>query len=186
MTISIPSKPYVKHFLSINYGTPVDFSKANDLYKNLRSRLKDKNINFKSREIPKWLYSETVIIHITEDDFYRYGWELSTHNIRGFNYDIEARVKLFMRNIVGVYEAVMPLNEAITHFQDRFGFTEDIWPYDSIKKDYYRNKVGENCSIIKLIGQELEKKSLENLSRMGTIAQPLANKFNKSTICKIS
>lgn len=186
MTISIPCKPYVKHFLSINYGTPVDLSKTQDLYKNLRTRLKDKNTNIKSREIAKWLYSETVIINITEDDFYRYGWELSTHNIRGFNCDIEARAKFFMRNIVAVYEAIMSIKEAITYFQDRFGFTEDIWPYDSIKKDYYRNKVGENCSIIKLIGQELEKKSLENLSRMGTIAQPLANKLNKSSICKIS
>lgn len=175
MTISIPCKPYVKHFLQINYGNPVDFSKAQDIYKNLRYRLKNKNVNLKSREIAKWLYSEIVVINITEDDFYRYGWELSTHNIRGFNCDIQARAKFFMRNVISVYEAVMPLKEAITYFQDRFGFTEDIWPYDSIKKEYYRNKIGESCSIIKLIGRELEKKSLENLYRVGTITQSVLN-----------
>ncbi len=172
MIVTIPTKPYVKHFLHLNYGNPVDLTKSPELYANLRNRLQRKIARCDTRKIPQWLYSTTVDFLITDDDFYRYGWELTITDIRNFNHDIEARTKFFMRFMVSSYESIMPQKDAIRLFQDRFGFHEDIWAFGSIKKDYFRNCNSPKFKIIDIISAEIEKKSLEHLSAMGTNVTP--------------
>jgi hypothetical protein len=173
MTITIPCKPYVKHFIVINYGDPADLTKCRDLYQDLRKRLSKKALRWQSRKINLSIYSQKIEIIISEDDFYRFGWEMSDTDIRGFNRDIEGRAKFFMRYVISTYEAIMNQKQAIRLFQDRFGYTEDIWSFDSIKKDYFRNHNSEKIRIVDYITAELERKTLEQLSELGTISNSL-------------
>jgi hypothetical protein len=98
---------------------------------------------------------------------------MSDTDIRGFNRDIEGRAKFFMRYVISTYEAIMNQKQAIRLFQDRFGYTEDIWSFDSIKKDYFRNHNSEKIRIVDYITAELERKTLEQLSELGTISNSL-------------
>jgi hypothetical protein len=130
--------------------------------------------------VPVWLYKDKVDIIISEDDFYRYGWEITTTDARAFHREVEAKAKFFMRSMVAVYDSVMLQNQAIRTFQEKFGFSEDIWSFDSIKKDYFRNADISRLKIIDIIRVELEKKSLGHLYELGTIETPhiLANENN--------
>jgi len=179
-TILLPSKPYVKHFLSVNYGSPVDLRKDRILNNNLRNRLRKHCLRHEKRGISLRMYSEKTEIIISEDDFYRYGWELSNTDIIALNRDIEAHVKLFMRNIIATYETVMLQKDAILLFQDRFGFSEDIWSYEAIKKDYWRNSPCEKIKLYPKITAEIEKIVLEHLSAHGTFALPKTNQTNEN------
>ncbi len=49
-----------------------------------------------------------------------------------------------MRSIVGMYHGVGFLYTiSIRRFQERFGFLEDDWSFEAIKKDFYRNGMDE-------------------------------------------
>lgn len=167
-SIQLRTKSYIKHFLTFYYGDPVDLSADKELYQNLRRRLSKKSLRFEKRGVSDRMYSSVVEIMISEDDFYRFGWELSNTDIIAFNHDIEATVKFYMRNIISIYETIMTQKEAILLFQERFGFIEDIWSYESIKKDYFRNCNYAKFKIIPKITIELEKIVLEHLSAKGT------------------
>ncbi|MGE4568027.1 MAG: hypothetical protein AB7C90_02455 [Bacteroidales bacterium] len=169
MIVTIPCKPYVRHFLTINYGDPVSFAKAQDLYSELRSRLSKQTKHCESRALSERLYNQKVEIIISEDDFYRYGWELTRTDIRRFNRMIEYRIKMFMRISISNYELLHSQKEAIKLFQQKFGFSEDIWPYESIKKDYFRNNNMPSIKIKDIINAEIEKKLLVHLSDLGII-----------------
>ncbi len=171
-TITLPSKPYIRHFLVTNYGTPVDLRKNRTLNYNLRRRLRKHCLRHEKRGISLRMYSAIIEIAISDDDFYRYGWELSNTDIIALNRDIEAHVKLFMRNMVATYETIMQQKEAILLFQERFGFSEDIWAYEAIKKDYFRNCPYEKVKLFPKLVSEMEKIVLERLSAQGTFVQP--------------
>lgn len=170
-SIQLRSKTYIKHYLTMNYGNPVDLRQNKDLYNNLRRRLNKKSLRFEKRGVSDRMYSVITEIVITEDDFYRYGWELSNTDIIALNRDIEAQVKFFMRSVVGIYETIMPQKDAIALFQERFGFTEDIWSYEAIKKDYFRNSNTEKIKLFPKLSIHFEKIILEHLSNQGTYVQ---------------
>lgn len=134
ITIKLPTKTYIGHYLITNFGNPVDLKNDRELYSNLRKRLCKKSMRFEKRGLSPVMYCKTVDILISEDDFYRYGWELSITDIIALNREIEAKVKFFMRSMVSTYETIMHQKDAIQLFQERFGYSEDIWSYEAIKK----------------------------------------------------
>lgn len=170
--ITIPIKPYVKHYLVTNFSEPADLSTDKRLNKMFRDLLKrpvfrhDKRYN-ETFSKEKSIYSQSIEILISESDFYRYGWELTKTNTIQFNSEIESRTKEFMRRTVEIYENLMSQKEAILKFQEEFGFSEDIWPYESIKKDYYRNtpnKINIKKEIENNIIQKISEKFMANVS----------------------
>jgi hypothetical protein len=171
-TVQLPCKPYVKHFLTINFGSPAELASDHNLLISFRKKLRKSNTRFDSKiaELPNNYYSALADICISQDDFYRYGWELSKTDIIAFGKEVEAQAKFFMRNVVFFYESLMPQKNAILKFQERFGFTEDIWSYESIKKDYYRNQAGERFNLVAEISKTFEKKIMVRLSDLGTIS----------------
>jgi hypothetical protein len=168
--IVIPVKPYVKRFIELNYGDPVYFHPDKDDYEKLRSCLKDSR-KADSRFPPRTCtYSCEITVLLSERDFYRYGWEMSHVNIIKFNAIFEARAKYLMRSMVGIYHGLgLPVNVSITKFQDRFYFDENVWPYDSIRKDFYRNGNNYKVDFDNEIYLKIEKIVLTNLSGCGTI-----------------
>jgi len=172
-TVSIPVKPYVKRFLEINYGMPVDFTPDAQTNKFFTDLLRKPNTRF-DNNYPEEIctYTHEVEVLISEDYFYRYGWELTKTNIVAFGKRFEDRAKTLMRSVVGVYHGIgLPFKNSITKFQDRFGFDEDTWTYQTIKKDFYRNGHVQVVDFNNEIFQKIEKIILVNLYSLGTISQ---------------
>ena len=178
--VKIPCKPYVKRFLEINFGDPehlnsrkaVDISKDKALYAEFRSKLEKKSYRhellFNTYAFKR--YSDEIDIKISQDDFYRYGWELSKTDIVYLNQVFEGRAKILMYTIVGARVALgISLTDSIDYFQDKFLFPEDIWPKESIYKDCQRNLDIEKNSISQNISELIDKITLETLSRNRTI-----------------
>ncbi len=161
-TVTIPAKPYVRHFLVIKYGDPINLSTDRYMNNFFRRMLKkpcarhDKYYQDLLKH-PGTYYSCKIEIVISESDFYRYGWELTKTDIIAFNGEIEYRVKSVMRDVVEIYENVMNQKEAILQFQEEFGYDEEIWPYESIKKDYYRSIVPHRPTLKNEIRNEIKK-----------------------------
>jgi hypothetical protein len=117
-------------------------------------------------------YSEILEVWISEDDFYRYGWQLSKTNVVIFGKHFEYRAKFFMRATVGVYSGLgLPIFKGIQKFQKTFNFSEEDWRYDSLKKEFYRHDKKMIVDFDNEIFRKIEYLILEHLSELGTIAQ---------------
>lgn len=170
-TITLPTKPYVKRFLELNYGNPVDFTKDRMLYPILRKKLEKKSHRhdkYYSR-MNQIRYTDEVVLTITQDDFYRYGWELSLTDTIAFNKEMETRAKMFMYMIVSPRLGFgMDLTSAIRYFQTRYLFPEEVWPLDSIEKDCRRNLTITKNELIENISELIDKITMAKLSEKGT------------------
>jgi hypothetical protein len=171
--VTIPVKPYVKRFIEQNYGLPADFSKDPDAHKFFIDLLRKPNTS-RDRKYPEQLctYTETLEVLISQHDFYKYGWELTRTDIVTFGKRFEERSKSMMRSFVGVYVALgLPPYKSINKFQQRFNFDETYWPYESIKKDFYRNGGAEKIDFEGEIYCKVEKIILRTLYDSGTISK---------------
>lgn len=161
-SVTIPCKPYVRHYLIMRFGSPVNLTcepYLNNIFRRLLrkpSTRHDKYYNDLLKS-PNTYYSCNIEVGVSESDFYRYGWELTKTDIIAFNSEIETRVKKLMRDVVEIYENVMLQKEAILRFQEEFGFSEEIWPYESIKKDYYRSVVPNRPSLRMEIQNQIQR-----------------------------
>ncbi|MBV5313673.1 MAG: hypothetical protein JZU47_10280 [Prolixibacteraceae bacterium] len=171
--VSIPVKPYVKRFLSINFGDPADFTTDPDTNRFFLNLLKKPNTS-RDKQYPEQIctYTETAEVFISQHDFYRYGWELTRTDIVAFGKRFEDRAKCLMRSFVGVYVAMgMPPFISIARFQEKFQFDENSWQYETIKKDFYRNGMKEPLDFNGEIFNKIEKIVLHNLYELGTISK---------------
>jgi hypothetical protein len=139
-TIGIILKPYVKRYLINNFGDPVNLycHKGNKLkklmtdYLERKDKTHDKRINYDD-------CNETRFV-ISKCDFYRYGWEMSKSNMLKFNSNVEAELKFICRMWIMNDRALgVPLKKSIEDFQLNFGFSDQEFSYDTIRKDYQRN-----------------------------------------------
>ncbi len=171
----LPTKPYVHHYLVTNFGDPSDLSSDFRLHNQFKRCLKkpSKRWNNKYKPLSLARYSVNSSILITEDEFYRHGWEMTKTDVILFGRELENRVKFLMRNMVSMYETFKSQKDAIITFQENFGYTEEIWNFDSIKKDYFRN--GPECKVdfLEVITNNSERILLGNLSDLGTISHKL-------------
>lgn len=165
-TIMIPVKPYVKRYLEINFGDPVDFS-CNKYY---QSHLRKMLIRPLYRDENKYSdkmsrYSTFVRAIISLDDIERYGCEITKSDVVRFNNLFTFQVKFLMRTMVGFRVAMgISPKDAILKFQERYSFGEDVWPYESIVKDFYRNGTPFRIEYEDEIYQKFERIFLAKLS----------------------
>lgn len=123
---------------------------------------------------------------ISSDDFYRYGWELSITDTVKFGCEIEDRAKLLMKTMVSTNNSLNgSIKMSILHFQERFSFNEDIWPYDSIKKEFFRNGVVTVIDFNDEIYNKIDHIILVNLSKKGTITPNALRNYDLGTYNKI-
>ncbi len=155
--VKIPTKQYVARFIANMYGTPADLSSNRFVYKYFQSLL-DRRVHRFSKRIAFNIdggnknnpYRTTVDIVINDDVFMRKGWSLSKDDIVDFNLFVEDYIKEFARLYIamsithGIRET-----QAIRDFQISLGFSEEDWPFDSIKKDFDRNytKIGSRLGV---------------------------------------
>lgn len=140
--IKIPCKSYSKHYLEMKYDDPVNLIKDKVLYRQLVLSFHKKSNKYRKRyeALAFSNYNESVTIVIKRNDFYRYGWDLTRTEIVEFNQAVEMRAKEFMRSYIGSRVAVgYNWTDAINDFQTEYGFTEDIWTFEAIRKECQRN-----------------------------------------------
>lgn len=180
-TLLLPTKPYVHQFLVNNFGDPVDFSSDTRLNNLLRRCLRKPSMrrNKKYAQLKLVKYSSLTRIIITQDDFYRHGWELTRTDSIYFNRELENRAKFFMRNMVSLYSSFMSLKDAVLLFQSNFGYNEDTWSYDSIRKDFDRHGTIPATSFSSQLIEKTESIFLDNLSELGTICPKFIKDYEK-------
>ncbi len=175
--VYLPCKPYVKRFLLYNYSlSDSDYKDAvslsdSFLYQRFRSALHRKSDRWRAKYEKLSRYSETVAIEIKKEDFYSYGWALSDTEVVSFCMILEARAKAMLFTYLDVHRAMgLPLALAIRNFQERFDFPEDVWPSESIRREYNRKGNKMAMGLIADISKNIDKIVLGNLYRCGTIS----------------
>jgi hypothetical protein len=166
----------------MNYGYPVRFTEDPDSNKFLQELLYKPN-NHRDKQYPDnfCTYTEEVEVIISEHDFYKYGFELTKTDTVAFGKRYEERAKILMRNVVGIYNSLgVPLKNSINKFQDRFGFDEDIWSYQTIKKDFYRNGTIDVVDFDNEIFQKIERIILRNMYNLGTISKSMIKQYENN------
>jgi len=180
--VTIPVKAYIKRFIELNYGDPADFTDDPETNKYFLNLLKKPNTYFE-KKYPDEIctYTQEVEVLISGHVFYKYGWELTKTDIVAFGRYFEVRVKFFMRTFIGMYHGVgLPFKNSITKFQERFGFDEDSWAYQSIKKDFYRRGESHIIDFDNEIFQKIEKINLRNMYSLGTISKKALQHYDNN------
>ena len=173
----LPCKPYVKQFLLYNFNAPddtwteiVNLSPDKELQNDFLSRLA-KPGRYENRYRNLARYTANVAVEIRRDDFYRYGWAMSNTEVVAFGSKVERRIKQMLFLYLDTHVSIgIPLSTAIRNFQNSFGFDDDTWSYETIRREYNRHgyrKTVENTTILDFINRII----LGKLSEFGTISQ---------------
>ncbi len=177
-TIEIPVKSYIKAYIENNCGSPADLSQlpeVNDLFTGCL-----KQPRFHRDKQTKCNYSDVIEIIISEDHFYRYGWQLSKTDVVKFNRKCEAFIKFNARQfIVANHSLGLPVSMCIREYINEYNFTEDSLPYETIKKDFDRHGKKLPVKFIRNYRQELKTILLGNLASIGTISKSFKNEQYK-------
>ena len=193
--IVIPCKPYVKQFLIQNFGYPVNFYSVANPYTYLfrtylhlpddpegKAQVK-RGKRPKPKVKPSFTNSELdvpVEFVISEHDFYRYGWEMDPIHITALNTIFEQAAKLFMRTSITIDTAISGSQAtSIRRFQDRYGYPDEIWNFQSIKKDLDRNTIRQEIGFDTEIYDKIQKILMHNLYKLGTLSKnnQLSNEY---------
>lgn len=176
-TLKVCVKPYVKAYLENNFGIPADVREDWELWKLVELVLRASHLQIKKETVPILLPESTsqcfgslVELKITKDWFNRYGFRLKKRETLRLNAFLEKRIKFYSRSFIGYHHCLgMSVAESIRDFQKTFGFSEDVWPYDSIKKDFDRHGWTVGKKAVLGFRTEMSKIFLESLSETGTI-----------------
>jgi hypothetical protein len=176
--VLVPVKPYVKRFVENNYGCPADFHghpRENEMFRRmLKKPCYDKDQMY-SIDLEKQSVKLEVVL--SDRDFFRSGWEMSKTDIIAFGKYFERNAKWLMRSVVSTYISFgMQEYNAIMKFQSRFHMEEEYWPFDSIKKDFYRFKSINDIDFNHYAYQHLEKLILVNMCTAGAITNAVLQK----------
>ena len=191
--VAIHVPPFVKNYLLTNFGVVdpdwislVNLSSDKYLCNLFRGMLIRKDFQFDKRiESQKSGFrTEVVIIEISRADFYRYGWALSGTDEVRFSIVLESRCKtMLLTYLASAYMVNQNLAECIRKFYQLFGYDEDTWPVDSIRKIWIRDKSIDKTKLKAGLQQKINEIIILQLSQNGTIAEQgkLAYENNQST-----
>jgi len=117
-------------------------------------------------------FTGTVEIMISDCDFYRFGWELSLTDMAYLHNAFEKAVKLFMRTCIAIDISMSGSQaQSIRRFQTQYEYPEEIWPFQSIKKDLDRNLPMDSIKFEKDVYVKFQEIVLAILYKSGTITK---------------
>lgn len=165
--VTVAVKPYVKAYLENNYGCPADIRADAELNELVNMMLREGSTRLD--KIVTANFSATVDLRITKDAFFRHGFTFTKTETLKFNSLLENRIKFYVRTYIGYHHSLGDsVAKCIRDFQRKFGFPEDVWGYDSIKKDFDRHGSRVQKGMIGNFKEELSNLFLERLSDCGT------------------
>lgn len=112
-----------------------------------------------------------IALEISEDDFYRHGW-LLTHTDESYIASmIEKKVKaMLMTHLAGMFMVTGNLEKCIDNFYRNFGYSDETWPRNSIRKIWDRSTL-DKTSLSGFIEKKITSLLMVQLSRIETNAQ---------------
>jgi hypothetical protein len=171
-TVGIILKPYVRKYILNRFGDPADlYSKEGEALKiRMIEMLKKPCLRNEKRINEENMGIETRFC-ISESDFYRHGWEISKTDMIRFNRFIENEIKFYSRCYIAFEKSFgVPIATSIRNFQHEFEFTEEDFPYETIKKDFDRNGQYIKFDKFSVFKKNLRDIFLEQLSEIRHIA----------------
>ncbi len=171
--ITLRVKPYVGQYLLNNFsdernsgGNVVNLRKDAELNNVLKNILCKKSQRYDQRyQNPRSRYSRAIHVVISQDDFQRYGWEISPTDAVQFGRIIERRAKYELYSYIDIYRSIgCSLQDAILRAQEKYNYCEEVWPADSIRRDYSRRNLTDRDFADTLYSQ-LDKIFVGKLSR---------------------
>lgn len=166
-TVKVVVKPYVKAYLENNFGCPVDLRQDAELTELVNLMLREGSTRLD--KIVSANFPATVELRISKDAFFRYGFTFTKTETLKFNTFLEKRIKFFARTYIAYHNGLgSSVAKCIRDFQTTFGFPEDVWGYDSIKKDFDRNGSLIPKGMIGNLKAELSNVFMEMLSEIET------------------
>lgn len=178
-------KGYVKKWLVVNFNSPdedwqelINLSANKVLHKAFLSHLSRKSTRRDSTSHGR--YTARVAIEITEDEFHRYGWELTPTETLSFNALLEREVK----TVLHTYNAMLSVTgltiaDRIKRFRKATGITEFDWDTDSIRKELQRNACISGKDDFEKIVKKIEENVWAVLSKSGHITQQGLEEYEK-------
>lgn len=141
-TVFVPVKPYVKRFIETHFGLPANFIPHSEEYKLVQKCLCDPTTRYDNKlEMKMCTYTETVEILVSQDIFYRFGWEFTRSDTVIFGKYFERQIKFYMINYISIYIGLgLTIKEAVKQFQEFYQMEEQYWSFESISKHYYRHR----------------------------------------------
>jgi hypothetical protein len=133
-SIEIPCKYYIKIYFENNCGIPVDLSIFPVLANQLKSLIS--LVPLYEKRLSTIYEPETIIILIPEEWNFVNNYSISYQNMRRFTSILESHLKCIMRE--HIKEGInfgRSLAASIRDFQEEFCMPEEVWPFESIKKD---------------------------------------------------
>lgn len=144
-TFTIPAKPYVRATVYRLFGEPANISPASNFGKYFNLLLEDDNRNYDSMYKG---YADEIKVVIPEHTFNHRGYALTRTNVINFNNFVEDYIK---RELFLYIDALIDAStlkffnlsrfttiQAIEIAQEKFGFSEETFNVEAIRKAYYR------------------------------------------------
>ena len=175
--IWIHTKPYVAKYLMRNYrmyepgwDALVDISKDKEL-----SSIVDNSLFKPCSRYDSRIKSEgrcKIAIYISKDKFYRYGWALTATDENRLNRILENRCRNIAKTFLSTqYMWSGNLSTCIKLLYKTFGWTEDDWEIEAIRKMWQRDSTIPKSKIFLQLYQEKSRFVLEKLSENQLISQ---------------
>lgn len=144
ISITLPCKPYVAHYLRTKFGSPCQITRACAEGKLLFSLLENARHETDKKTAT---YTDSVEILLADGIYLRHGWEFTPTGITEINNWLEDMLKQRFRvHVDALLGFGIKKSIAIRHFQFQQNFPEHVWKYETLKK--YHDRRQANCEPI--------------------------------------
>ncbi len=182
-------KPYVCKYLRDNFHVAngkfphiIDLRSDSLLYRDFLNGLQKTDLPV-TQALPTQLRPCLVSIRITYDIFQRHGWELAPEAAQNINIMLEQRCKnILLTYISTLYCVTGNLARCIQIFYEKFGYNEDIWPVDSIRKIWQRDRNVPKETFYTDIIQKISDFILAKMSGNGTLTKQASRNYENNRI----
>lgn len=136
--VDIPTKHYLKAYIQSKLGQKPVMTSTHHIGSKLIDLL-NRHENYRRTRYVESAYPVKMRVYITRDAYKNKGGFLNETNIICFNNYIQSYFKEYMRDMLDIYlELTQSLEASIELMREMVGIEEDMFPYELVKKDYYR------------------------------------------------
>lgn len=136
--VDIPTKRYLCAWVHSKLGDKPVMSETHHIGSKLNDLLHCKR-NFRRSEYSSKAYPVTMRVYINKNTYRNKGCNLHETNIIAMNSYMESLFKEHVHFFLDTYvELTESLEASVELLREKFGIDEDEFPYETIKKDYYR------------------------------------------------